>query len=131
MNFTGRNERQWNFDDAVRFIKIIGGPPKEEGLLVGLKNGNIYKIFLNNPFPIMLIQQEVPIKCLDMSPNKRKLAVVDDNNNLSVYDLITKELLFTEMNVSSVAWNNELDELLAYSGKGYLYIKTGDLPANS
>ena len=79
----------------------------------------------------MLIQQEVPIKCLDMSPNKRKLAVVDDNNNLSVYDLITKELLFTEMNVSSVAWNNELDELLAYSGKGYLYIKTGDLPANS
>jgi len=53
-----------------------------------------------------------------MSPNKRQLAVVDDNNNLSVYDLITKELLFTEMNVTSVAWNNELDELIAYSGKG-------------
>ena len=66
-----------------------------------------------------------------MSPDKRKLAVVDDNNNLSVYDLVTKELLFTEMNVNSVAWNNELDELLAYSGKGYLYIKTGNLPANS
>jgi len=62
-----------------------------------------------------------------MSPNKRKLAVVDDNNNLSVYDLVTKELLFTEMNVTSVVWNNELDELLAYSGKGYLYIKTGNL----
>jgi len=66
-----------------------------------------------------------------MSPNKRKLAVVDDNSNLSVYDLITKELLFTEMNVSSVSWNNELDELIAYSGKGYLYIKTGNLAASS
>lgn len=66
-----------------------------------------------------------------MSPNKRKLAVVDDSSNLSVYDLVTKELLFTEMNVNSVAWNNEMDELLAYSGKGYLYIKTGNLPANS
>ena len=62
-----------------------------------------------------------------MSPNKRKLAVVDDNSNLSVYDLVTKELLFTEMNVTSVAWNNELDELLSYSGKGYLYIKSGKL----
>ena len=55
MNFEGRNERQWNFDDTVRYIKIIGGPSKEEGLLLGLKNGNIYKIFLNNAFPIMLI----------------------------------------------------------------------------
>ena len=57
--------------------------------------------------------------------------MVDDNSNLSVYDTLTKELLFQEMNVSSVAWNNEMDELLAYSGKNMLYIKTGDLPANS
>ena len=55
MNFNGRIERSWNFDDMIRYIKIIGGPAKEEGLLVGLKNGNIYKIFLNNAFPIMLI----------------------------------------------------------------------------
>jgi intraflagellar transport protein 122 len=66
-----------------------------------------------------------------MSPSKRKLAVVDDNSNLSVYDLVTKELLFTEMNVSSVSWNILLDELLAYSGKGYLYIKSGNMPSNS
>ena len=71
--------------------------------MVGLKNGNIYKIFLDNAFPIMLIQQEVPIRCLDISPNKRKLAVVDDNSNLTVYDLVTKKQLFTEVNVNSVS----------------------------
>jgi len=91
MNFDGKIERAWNFDKLIRYIKIIGGPPGKEGLMVGLSNGNIYKIFLDNAFPIMLIQQEVPIRCLDLSPNKKKLAVVDDNNNLTVYDLVTKK----------------------------------------
>ena len=39
----------------LRYIKVIGGPSNCEGLMVGLKNGNIYKIFINNAFPIMLI----------------------------------------------------------------------------
>jgi intraflagellar transport protein 122 len=46
----------------IRYIKVIGGPPKKEGLLVGLKNGNVLKIFIENSFPVVLIKQNVPIR---------------------------------------------------------------------
>lgn len=57
--------------------------------------------------------------------------MVDDNSNLTVYDMVTKESIFSEINVTSVAFNSDMDELLAYSGKGLLYIKTENFPATS
>jgi intraflagellar transport protein 122 len=128
MNFVGEIEREWILESLIRYIKVLGGPSKKESLLVGLKNGNVLKIFIDNSFPIVLIKQNVPIRCVDVSLGKTKLAVVDDNNNLSVYDLVTKDLLYSEMNVTSVAWNTDLDDILAYSGNGMLFIKTGNIP---
>ena len=131
MNFLGEIEREWVLESLIRYIKVLGGPAKKESLLVGLKNGNVMKIFIDNSFPIVLIKQNVPIRCVDISLGKTKLAVVDDNSNLSVYDLVTKDLIFTEMNVTSVAWNTDLDDILAYSGNGMLFIKTGNIPPTS
>lgn len=37
MNFNGFIEREWILDSAVRYIKVIGGPPRKEGMIVGLK----------------------------------------------------------------------------------------------
>ncbi len=51
----------------IRYIKVTGGPAGREGLLVGLKNGQIVKIFLDNSFPIELIKQQTPVRCLDLS----------------------------------------------------------------
>ena len=127
MNFIGEIEREWVLESLIRYIKVLGGPAKKESLLIGLKNGNVLKIFIDNSFPIVLIKQNVPIRCVDISFGKTKLAVVDDSN-LSVYDLVTKDLIFTEMNVTSVAWNTDLDDILAYSGNGMLFIKTGNIP---
>jgi len=42
-------------DSFIRYIKIIGGPRGHEGLVVGLKNGQVYKIFITNSFPVLLI----------------------------------------------------------------------------
>lgn len=131
MNFAGEIEREWVLESLIRYIKVLGGPAKKESLLIGLKNGNVLKIFIDNSFPIVLIKQNVPIRCVDISLGKTKLAVVDDNSNLSVYDLVTKDLLYTEMNVTSVAWNTDLDDILAYSGNGMLFIKTGTIPPTS
>ena len=39
------------------------------------------------------------------SSSCNKLAVVDENNVLMVYDLPNKQLLFQEPNAYSVAWN--------------------------
>lgn len=41
LTFSGVKEREWTFDSAIRYIKVIGGPPSKEGLILGLKNGQV------------------------------------------------------------------------------------------
>ncbi|XP_072928707.1 intraflagellar transport protein 122 homolog isoform X3 [Hemitrygon akajei] len=94
LSFSGVKEREWLMESLIRYIKVIGGPPGREGLLVGLKNGQILKIFVDNPFAIVLLKQATSVRCLDMSMSRNKLAVVDEHNTCLVYDLSTKELLF-------------------------------------
>jgi len=130
-SFTGILEREWLLDSLVRYIKVVGGAPLREGLLVGLKNGHVMKVFIDNPFPITLIKQETAVRCLDLSSNRKKLAVVDETANLLVYNLETKKLLYTEPQANSVAWNTEMVDMVAYSGHNMLSIKTGDFPPHS
>ncbi|CEG41209.1 intraflagellar transport protein 122 homolog [Plasmopara halstedii] len=125
-DFTGRLEREWILESLIRYIKVMGGAYGREGLLVGLKDGSVWQIFLNNPFPINLIQQNSPISCLDISANREKLAVVDDTQKCYVYDLTTKELLFEESAVNSVAWNTECEDMLCFGGNGQLKIRAGE-----
>ena len=61
--------------------------------------------------------------------NKKKAAIVDDNRNLSVVDLNTKEVLFSEMGVDGVAFNCDFEDLIAYSGKELLFVKCASFPA--
>jgi intraflagellar transport protein 122 len=123
MQFNGEIEREWIFDSKIRSFHIIGGPPRKEGVLVALHSGAILKIFLDNSFPLNLYQHSVPISIANLSLNKRNLAFVDDNKNLTVLDTQTKEIYFTEMNVSSCAFNSDFNDMLAYSGNDMIFIK--------
>jgi intraflagellar transport protein 122 len=127
-SFTGVLEREWNLDALIRYIKVVGGAPQREGLLVGLKNGHVMKIFVDNAFPVTLIKQATAVRCLDLSCTRKKLAVVDETSNLLVYDLDTQQLMYQEPNANSVAWNTEMEDMLAYSGNNMLCIKTGSFP---
>lgn len=53
-----------------------------------------------------------------MSADWEKLAVVDQYNNLYVYNLMTQQLLYQEPNVSQAQWNIEMDDMIAYLGDG-------------
>ena len=49
--------------------------------------------------------------------SRSKLAVVDENSILMVYDLTTKQLLYQEPNATSVSWNNQYEVIdLLYVG---------------
>nr|XP_055048368.1 intraflagellar transport protein 122 homolog isoform X1 [Misgurnus anguillicaudatus] len=130
LSFTAVKEKEWLMESLIRYIKVIGGPVGREGLLVGLKNGAILKIFVDNPFAITLLKQNTSVRCLDMSISRSKLAVVDEHNTCLVYDIHTKELLFQEPNANSVAWNTQCEEMLCFSGSGYLNIKASNFPVH-
>lgn len=63
-----------------------------------------------------LYSSSVHDNALSLAASRRKLAVVDENSNCLVYDLDSKELLFTESNANSVAWNTEAEDMLCFSG---------------
>ena len=65
--------REWLLESQIRYIKVVGGPPSREGMLVGLRNGQIFKIFIDNPFPILLLKQQTSVRCLDLSARLAEL----------------------------------------------------------
>jgi len=102
LSFEGLMEREWLLDAHIRYIRATGGPSGKEGLLIGLKNGQIVQIFINNPFPIQVVQITSPVRCLDLSTNRKKLAVVDDRGSCLVYDIKTRTLLYQVMSAISL-----------------------------
>lgn len=127
-NFKGRKIREWILEAIIRYIRVVGGPSGREGLLVGLKNGAVFKIFIDNRFPVKLIKHSAPVRCLDLSASRKKLAVVDENSKVFIYDLATQQVLFEDSNANSVAWNTDMSDMFCFSGNGQLCIKTGDFP---
>ena len=128
--FEGELVREWVLDAVIRYIKVVGGPEKREGILVGLKNGIILKIFIDNTLPLELVWHTSAIRCLDMSRQRMKIAAVDEKSKVVVYDLESKNLVFEDQNANSVAWNSEFEDMLCYSGSGQLSIKTGEFPVH-
>ena len=56
LSLDGDTEREWVFDAVIRYIKVVGGPPGGEALLVGLRNGAVMQVFVGNPFPLELVR---------------------------------------------------------------------------
>lgn len=69
------------------------------------------------------------MRTVDISADRQKVAVIDEHNSLFVYDVKTQALLFKETGITSIAWNLEVNDMFAYTGKDQLYIKCRDLPA--
>ncbi|XP_030763034.1 intraflagellar transport protein 122 homolog [Sitophilus oryzae] len=130
MFFSGDKEKEWNFTSPIRYIKNVGGPPSREGLLLGLKNGQVWEVHLDNVHPLLRVSVNDGIRCLDVSQRKEKLAVVDETGLCQVFKLKNGELCYQENNANSIAFNNYYEEMLAFSGNNTLSIKVMDFPAH-
>ena len=128
--FTGILVREWILEDVIKFVKVISGPPKAESLIVGLANGLVTRIFIDNAFPVPIVRQTTAINIVDMSADKTRIAIIDEHKSMFVYDIKSQQLLFHETDVVSAAWNLEMDDMLAYTTKDTLYIKTREMPAS-
>jgi len=60
--------------------------------------------------------------------HRQKIAVIDDNSTLFVYNLKTNDLIFQEPNANSVAWNTFYEDMLAFSGNGNVSIIVSNFP---
>ncbi|PAV77093.1 hypothetical protein WR25_12873 [Diploscapter pachys] len=126
----GIKQREWVLQSNIRYIKVIGGPPGKETILVGLKAGQVCKIFVDNPFPLQLIQLKSAVRCIDINFSRTRIAVVDEENLCQVYDARSKECIFQEPNCNSVAFNNDNEDVICYSGGTTLTIKASTFPGH-
>lgn len=128
LDFNGELQREWIMDSFIRYIKVTGGPAGREGLIIGLKSGQVWRIFLDNSLPILITTVLSSVRCLDLNASRTKLAVVDDAGRMVVRDLTADTLLYQDSGVNSVAWNTNLESMLCYSHtNGGLSIRVGSL----
>lgn len=129
LDFHGHIQREWLMDSLIRYIKVIGGPPGREGLMIGLKNGQVYRIFIDNLLPILITTVMSAVRCLDLNFSRTRIAVVDDAGRLVVRDIASDTLIFQDSGVNSVAWNTYLDSMICYTHTtGGLSVRVGTMP---
>ena len=47
---------------VCRYIKVVGGLAGREGLLLGLKDGQIVSVYVDNPFPVLLVTHHASVR---------------------------------------------------------------------
>ncbi|XP_055909537.1 intraflagellar transport protein 122 homolog [Eupeodes corollae] len=132
LDFEGVLQREWLMDSFIRYIKVTGGPVGREGLVIGLKSGQVFRIFLDNALPILITTVMSAVRCLDLNAARSRIAVVDDAGRLVVRDVVNDTMLYQDSGVNSVAWNTHLDTMLCYTHTtGGLSVRVGNLPPRS
>ena len=128
----GRNlTREWVFESNVTFMKRLGGPLREESVIIGLKNGTAYKIFVSNPFPISLIEHGVEIVGLDMNLTRKLIGLVDVRNTFYLYDAVKKEQISSELKISQCVFSEDIENMYAVMGENLLFVKSTDFEGTS
>lgn len=123
--FDGQRLRTWEFDAPVGCSKVDGGPEGQEIILLGLENGQVLKVMIDNPFPIEIAKREHAVKSADLSLNRDKLIIVDSESVLTVLELKSHETVYVASGANSACFNTEADDMLCYTGESAMYVVSG------
>lgn len=129
-DYHGNKRREWSMDSNVTFIHVDGGSDERELVLVGLQSGQCMKLFIDNPFPIQILKISAAIHHMHFNCLRTKLAVVDESNNLTVFDIKNNcSVVFTEPDVNIALFEANSPDIIAYTTTtGLLNVKTESLP---
>jgi intraflagellar transport protein 122 len=128
LDFQGRISREWRISSPARCLKVLGGPPAGEAILVGTESGLLLEIFANNAFPVELVRAAGPIVSCDVSLERLRASTVTASGLLQLHDLTSREVFFQEQGAGRAACNTDVEDMVAYSGGGSLFIKAGIFP---
>jgi len=126
----GKRQRMWQLESPVRYMRVDGGPEGREGVILGLENGFVLKVYIDNPFPLDLTKVKSPVISVSMSIYRSKLACVDSSNVLTITDLRTQEVLYTQNDVISACFNTEIDGMLCYTTTSFVMNVLSGLPSS-
>ena len=87
--------------------------PGREGVLVGLGDGSVLKVYVDNAFPIDLVSGGgggggSAVRCLDVSRDKKLLAVVDSEQRVRVWDLKARSVIWQGEGGNAAVFNSEI-----------------------
>ncbi|EGT35625.1 hypothetical protein CAEBREN_28014 [Caenorhabditis brenneri] len=77
-DFKGVKKRSWNMKSVVRYLRVLGGPAHRETLVLGTTDGGVYKVYIDNDYPVLLDTRKTAIKCIDINANRTVLASIED-----------------------------------------------------
>ncbi|XP_027848854.1 intraflagellar transport protein 122 homolog [Aphis gossypii] len=130
LSLAGTYEREWTMNSVVKYLKVIGGSPGKEQILVGLHNGQVLMLHVNSLVVQQLFNVNKSVRCFDVNISMDKAAIVDDENKCSFFDMKSKKLLFQESDITSVVWNSKFSDMACFSGKHIFNIKVNEFPAH-
>jgi intraflagellar transport protein 122 len=85
-------------------------------------------IYIDNQFPVLIYQHDISIRSLDVSCNRKRLAVVDENHDISVIEIYPKNVIWKNEKAKSASLNWDIEDMIAYWYVGNAFIKTVDFP---
>ncbi|PIC32819.1 hypothetical protein B9Z55_013017 [Caenorhabditis nigoni] len=129
-DFKGIRKRTWNMKSIVRYLRVLGGPAHRETLVLGTSDGGVYKIFIDNDYPILLDTRKTAIKCIDINANRTVLASIEDTLVCKWSDINTGETLLQEPGCHSVVFNTLNENLFAFTTNNTLHVRTLTSPGH-
>ncbi len=119
--------QSWSFDTNITCIKVTHDHiPGSESVLVGHDNGVVMEVTMDHAFPIPLFalneNNKQEIKMLTTSCNHCLIGVVDQMDQLHVYDRIEKQFMphmnpTTPTAVKNIIFHDTLKSLYCYQDK--------------
>ncbi|KAL0234360.1 hypothetical protein PCE1_001396 [Barthelona sp. PCE] len=127
-DFSANMLKKWEFPAAIRYAKVFTSIAGNEVLLIGLKNGDIYRMYLGADFYTHLLTVNGSVRCIDFNANRTKIACVDGLSTLTIYNLKTKTVEYTHKGITTCSFNRYHDDLISFAGQKTMFLKCDKFP---